>query len=148
MKNLKGLLSGFFGLFFYALENVLVQSKLSEFSPERVTTYFYIGTVAVTLCVAPFALVFKDQFGVDLSPVSLKIFGIIIICILLEIVADFFYFKAYNEGASIATVSTLVSFLPIMAVVIESVVKMQMFSLRQFIGCLLVPIVVYLVNGK
>lgn len=148
MKNLKGLFSGFLALVFYAVENVVIQIKLSEFAPERITTYFYIGAVMVTLCLTPVALILRDQFGIDLAPVSLKVFGIIIICIAVEIVADFFYFKAYHEGASIATVSTLVSFLPVMAVLLEAIVKMEMISLRQFSGCLLVPVVVYLVSGK
>ena len=148
MKSLKGLFSGFLALLFYAVENVVIQIRFSEFAPERTTTYFYLGTVLVTLCLMPVALIFKDQFGVDMTPVSLKVFGIIVICIVVEIVADFFYFKAYHEGASIATVSTLVSFLPVMAVLLEAVVKVEMISLRQFSGCLLVPVVVYLVNGK
>lgn len=148
MKNIKGLFSGIFGVFFYAMENVLIQTKLSEFSPERITTYFYIGTVVVTMCLAPIALIFRSQFGVDLSPVPLKVFGIIIVCILFEIIADFFYFKAYSEGGSIATVTILISFLPVMAVIIEAVMKMEMISFKQLLGCLLVPVVVYLVNGK
>jgi len=148
VNNIKGLFSGLAGVFFYAVENIIIRSNLSGLAPERVTAYFYIGTVAVTLFLAPFAFCFKEWFGVDFTPVSLKIFGIMVLCILVEIIADYMYFRAYCDGMTVATVTTIMSFLPIVAVVVEAVVAWKMIPVRVLAGCLLVPVAIYLVNSK
>lgn len=143
MKSKKGLLAGFIAMFFYALESVTIQKELSQTKPEVTTAYFYLwATILVVAVGIPVGLWLK---WIVFSPgISYRWHAFVVVCILVEVVADYCVFLAYHENISVATVATMIGFFPIFAVLLECLWSWHSPSLRQLAGCALVPVAIYL----
>lgn len=143
MKWRKGFLAGFAAMFFYALESVMIQKELSQAKPEATTAYFYLWSALLVVFIGiPVGLYLRwIVFSVG---GSYRWHALIIICILVEVVADYCVFSAYHEGLSVATVATMVGLFPVFAVLLECLWGWHTPSLRQLVGCALVPAAIYL----
>lgn len=141
MKKYGGLLLSVSAAVLYSVETSIIKEKLSGIDPVKLTIFFYLLSPLVIPVMFFIGIVFfRESTGTNLSLVSITAtqWGFIFFCLAVEMVADFFWIKAYSIGASIALVTSVMTALPVFAIVINSIWRGQLPSLKQFVCCLII----------
>lgn len=130
-------------VFLYATENVILERYLSSVPPSVLMMLFY--PVIILLALLKYLFIGGEQFALQqVLPVS----GIILMNAAILFFADFFFFSAYHHKGTVAEISTIVAFFPVTALVIKLCLTGILPTGREFLGCLLVPVVVWLVSSN
>lgn len=148
MKKYRGLLLSVSAAILYSLETSVIKEKLSGIDPVKLTIFFYLVSPLVIPVMIFVRVVFKEGTvsGLSASSITPTEWFFIFFCLVAEVIADFFWIKAYNVGASVALVTSIMTSLPIFALVVNSFWCGELPSLRQFAGCCMIPIAIWLIG--
>lgn len=123
-----------------AAANVIIDRKISQVSPIQNTFWMCVGMVALSIPI----LAFGKRLGVDVTPPKGVQWKYVCVCTVLYFFADILYFLSYKRGVSIATLTTLVGLLPVMACIINYATGGGTPTLRQEIGIMFAMISIVL----
>ena len=146
MRKYAGLLLSVSAAILYSVETSIIKEKLSEIDPIKLTVFFYLLSPLVIPVMFFIGIVFfRESMGTGFIPVSITTtqWIFIFLCLAVEMVADFFWVKAYNIGTSIALVTSVMAALPVFAIVVNSIWRGQLPSLKQLVCCLIISATIW-----
>lgn len=148
MKKYRGLILSVSAAILYSVEASVLKEKLSGIDPVKLTAFFYLVSPLMILVMMLVRVVFKEGTGAGFSPSSITgtQWFFILVCLVAEVIADFFWIKAYSVGASVALVTSVMTALPVFALVINSSWHGELPSLRQFAGCCMIPLAIWMIG--
>ncbi len=117
-------------MFLYAVQNVIIERKLTHLSPITFLVFFYIGTGTMIIT----AVIFRQPLGLHLTMPAPHLWWIIALCGVLLFFADYCFFSAYHSGGSLMAVTTIVILLPVFASFIKWGLGGGMPGTRQFLA--------------
>lgn len=139
---MKSVLFAIVAIFLYALQNVIIQRKLSDVSPIGNMLFFQVPIL--TLVVTIFLL--KNKLGMEIKLPAQDQLAFVFSCSILLFFADFCFFSAYNTGGSLATITTIACLLPVFASFINFVCDGKLPSLTQVLAWIFATISVVLIS--
>lgn len=141
--KMKAVLFAIAATFFYALQNVIVERKLSNVQP-LVNMMFFSGTIFL---LSLLTCGVKNLIGFQANiPDSAQILTIVFVGVILFF-ADYCFFSAYNSGGSLIIITTLVVLLPVIASFIKYASTGEgVPSTNQLLGWMFAAVAVFLVT--
>ena len=131
-------------MFLYAIPNVLIERKFAKVSPQIIIALF-TSTVGLIMWLT---IIFNKPLKLVLTWPQGSQWTFIVASALVLMMADFFYFSAYNLGGSLAMITTTVALYAVVAILIKAGLDRGWPTTNQIVAAFLAFTAVWLTNIK
>jgi len=144
---MKSIVYALIGLTLYAVQNVIIDVKLKQYSTMGLLVGFYLVMLPVGLGV----IFYQKYTGQSLSIPSGNAMGIVAAVALMFFIADFFYIGAYTSGGSAVPITILAALVPVVCALLKFLWVKEVptrFHLAGFACALLAIVFIALGNAQ
>jgi drug/metabolite transporter (DMT)-like permease len=143
----KSIVYAIIGIVLYAIQNVIIDVKLKQYSTISLLLGFYLALLPL----AGLLFVYQKYFGDGVVVPSGDALKIVAVVAVMFFIADFFYLGAYTSGGNVVVVTILLVLMPIIGALLKFLWVKEvptLYHIASFVFATLAVVFIAIGNSK